>query len=466
MVIADGEGVCKPLPPRRPKRQRRAQGGKPLRKFFMGLVAVALLAGAGCASSGSDATDSSSGGSSKTSSPSGEAARAPGVTETEIKVGINYVDLEPVRKAGIKTDQGDFEGSYRALMDDINAKGGIHGRKIVPIFAPINPLGAQSSDEACLKQTEDDHVFVSIGFFNQDTVLCLVETHNTAVIGGSMNDERLRRAKAPWYTAEPGSDLEVDAVKKLASEGDLKGKVAVATAGASKDLLNTKVLPALKKAGITPVAVAIDETPTDVAPDLAAARARVKTYAEKFKSAGATTLLFVGGYGATWMQGADAIDYRPKLLFSTVNEIVAYANSNADKLDPAVLKGSLAAGVYGPYTEIVKLPRMKACVAIIEKAGIKQNPVVEGKYEGAKTWISARNSCDNVTVLKAILQKAGKDLNYASFRQAGDSLGTLAMPSAPEPYHYGAPPHADGDVPVFLFPFDPAAKTYLYPKKD
>ena len=48
--------------------------------------------------------------------------------------------------------------------------------------------------------TQDEKVFVAVGFFLADNVLCYVTPTPTATIGGSMTPDRLAQAKAPWFT--------------------------------------------------------------------------------------------------------------------------------------------------------------------------------------------------------------------------------------------------------------------------
>ena len=119
---------------------------------------------------------------------------------------------------------GDYEGAFNVLVDDLNERGGINDRKVQAVFAPINPIGTQPADEACLKLTEDDQVFAITGFFLGDAVLCPLENHDTAVIGGEMNPERLERATAPWFTLEASSDLQADGVRALRREGAPRGQ--------------------------------------------------------------------------------------------------------------------------------------------------------------------------------------------------------------------------------------------------
>ncbi len=148
------------------------------------------------------------------------------MTADAIKVGIAYPDLSSLKDV-IDVDNGDYRRTYQAVVDSINAKGGIAGRKIDPVFAPINPIGANAAAAACTKLTQDEKVFVAVGFFLNDDVLCYLQTNPTPVIGGTMTDERLSKAKVAWYTTEPGDDVEIDTIRALAEGGKLDGKVAV-----------------------------------------------------------------------------------------------------------------------------------------------------------------------------------------------------------------------------------------------
>ena len=97
------------------------------------------------------------------------------VTKDQVKVGISYVDLAPVRQLGIKRDHGDYQKAYQTVIDDINAHGGVNSRKIVPVYAAVNPIGTDPAQQACIKLTEDQKVFVAIGQFQNDAPLCYVE---------------------------------------------------------------------------------------------------------------------------------------------------------------------------------------------------------------------------------------------------------------------------------------------------
>ena len=118
-------------------------------------------------------------------SASGQDQSGSGVTAKTIKVGITYPDVAAIKNL-INVDPGNYPDAYNALIDQINAHGGLGGRKIVPVYAPVDPLGTAGAATACTQLTEDDKVFVAIGFFQQVDTACYVQTHDTPIIGASL----------------------------------------------------------------------------------------------------------------------------------------------------------------------------------------------------------------------------------------------------------------------------------------
>jgi hypothetical protein len=418
---------------------------------YLAVAGVGLLLLAGCTSGSDDSSSAKSGGSTTAPAPSGP---APGVTADTIKVGITYVDLEAIKDL-TDIDHGSYEDAYRAVIDDINAKGGVNGRKIEPVFAPVNPIGTDPAEAACVKLTQDEKVFAAIGFFSADAPLCYVETHATAVIGGSMTKARLDRAKAPWFTVEPGEDLQTDVMKAFAKDGTLDGKLAVFANQLDADLMKDGILPLLKKEGITPVASAVLDAPPD---DVAAQNQQTNVIAERFKSEGAEKVLIVGDAGITWASGLEHGTYRPELIFTTSNSISSFYKDAAR--DVSLLDGAVLGSLYGPAQANYDEPAMQRCLKLQEKAGLKfirpddQKPGDPGQY------VSSFSACWNMALFTAIAEKAGKDLNYGTFGQAGDTLGAIHIPGYPDDFHYGPGSSRDGDPTVVTFTWDAAKRDF------
>ena len=73
------------------------------------------------------------------------------------------MDTEALVASGLNYDLGDHEAVYTALFDAINADGGINGRQVELVFAPIDPTNPAPAEEKCVQLTEDDDVFLVTG---------------------------------------------------------------------------------------------------------------------------------------------------------------------------------------------------------------------------------------------------------------------------------------------------------------
>ena len=209
---------------------------------------------------------------------------APGVTPTSIKLGITYLDSAAIQDV-VNINPGNYQVAYTALIDQINAKGGINGRKIVPVFEPINPIGTASAANACTALTQDDKVFAVIGFFQAADSTCYVETHDTPLIGTTLSSSQAAQAKAPWFnnglSANNGIPREMAA---FAREGAFANKKVAVVGDTSDQAEIDLVLPELKKLKVNVVQTAVNGVPDD---DQAATNSELGIIAEKFKAAGA-----------------------------------------------------------------------------------------------------------------------------------------------------------------------------------
>jgi hypothetical protein len=67
---------------------------------------------------------------------------AQGVTASTIRVGISVVDFAAIAKlGGALMNQGNEQNAYNALIADVNKHGGVDGRKVVPFYATVSPIG-------------------------------------------------------------------------------------------------------------------------------------------------------------------------------------------------------------------------------------------------------------------------------------------------------------------------------------
>lgn len=425
-----------------------------MRRTILAVVAAGLLL-FGCTSGDSSSSDTTSGDSTATTTaqtfPPGP---APGVTDTSIKVGVAYVDLASL--AGIvDIDHGDYEAAYTALFDKINADGGINGRTIDPVFAPIAPTGNEPADAACTKLTEDDDVFLIMGFFLGDNVLCPVETHSTAVIGGVLTAERLARADAPWYSNEGSEDLQAEAVRSMAEAGDLDGTVGVFGGPEEQTLMDDVILPLLDDLGVNVAEHAIVDQSAD---DTAGTDNATQVIGQRFEAAGVDQVIVLGTSSIAWARGIAATDYRPALRFTEQGAINTYVGQ--DSADLTLMDGAELGGLYGGAANQYQLPAMQDCLGIIEDAGIEV-PDPEGQETADnQPWTSSMTACQQVVLFQALVEAAGEDLNYGSLQGGAEGL-VVDMPNQPEPLTFGNGEHGDGDPPAYLFDFDADSRAFV-----
>jgi branched-chain amino acid transport system substrate-binding protein len=419
----------------------------------VGIASALLLVG--CTSGGSSKSDTTN--PATTAAPSATGP-APGVTADSVKIGFTYVDTAALTKVGLNYDLGDWQGAAQALIKQINDGGGINGRTIDADYIKVDPTGPQSAQAACVKMTEDDDVFIAAGFFVADAVNCVVDApHSTAVVGGTQTGQRLQNAKAPWLTPLPGADQPTRVIQALKANGSLDGKVGVFV-GQSEDTatLNDDIIPALKEAGVTPVATAVMDAPVS---DTAAIQNKVNLIAEKFQSAGVDTVVIGGLAGANWPQYMESNPYRPKLEFLDITGVRSFV-TNKSTTDTSILKDSIAGGPYGPDQSIFEEAQMQACIKTLTAAGVKTPaPNVSSADPSNQPYQAAFNVCPVIDVLKAWLQAAGKTLNYGTL---GTALDGLKVKVSGDPTEREFSPSAlDGNAKAYLFTWDPGTKAYV-----
>ena len=116
-------------------------------------------------------------------------AVGPGVTATEIRLGIPYCNDCAAGNAALGAggeDPGDTRRYYKAALDEVNARGGVLGRKLVPVFHQISVSDdiSASQQAACETFTKDNKVF-AIFFRGEITYSCALKAGIIAWGGGA-----------------------------------------------------------------------------------------------------------------------------------------------------------------------------------------------------------------------------------------------------------------------------------------
>ncbi|MCU1593079.1 MAG: hypothetical protein JWO12_471 [Frankiales bacterium] len=165
-----------------------SSGGSSLAGSSGGSLGPAGATGSGGSApsgAGSPGTTGTSGG-----STSGGAAAVPGKVAGTVKVGFETIkggNAAIGAAFGTPVNFGDGKTEITAIVNDVNAHGGISGRKIVPSFAAWDVASKDAGrDTTCKSLTEDQHVtfIITVININQIFASCAAK-HHVPVINAS-----------------------------------------------------------------------------------------------------------------------------------------------------------------------------------------------------------------------------------------------------------------------------------------
>ena len=123
---------------------------------------------------------------------------AQGVTANEIAIGVMIqVKAGAAAQFGVKGISDFGQDAADAIVKDINARGGVAGRKIKPVYFTLDVTRgtfATEAQAACARWTEDTKVLAVAGWgYDRDTLVGCLAKKNTALVKESLivPDERL-----------------------------------------------------------------------------------------------------------------------------------------------------------------------------------------------------------------------------------------------------------------------------------
>lgn len=381
---------------------------------------------------------------------------APGVTADSIKLGVVYVDLEAVSDF-VDLDHGSYEAAYRAVIENVNDNGGVLGRMIEPVFAPINVLDPAGADAACLRLVEDDEVFAVMGNVQAAQLPCYVDLGETPFIGSTPTDELEERARAPWFSVQRNADEATRTIiEGFAERGVFDGATVGVVVSADDEALMTRTaVPTLAELGVSPSETAVISTPI-IFPD--EIEIEVGIIAERMRAEGIDVVLALGGAVTSWTRGTEDLGYTPRIATTSLGSMRVFIRDRIER-DFTILEGAVA----GNQAEQLKWwddPLIQECIGLVEAAG--EPTILDPNTRAAdepENIVSVNAACGHVSLFVAIAEKAGVDLTPESFLGAGESLGEHTVPG----YGLGnwtAEAH-DGDLPIFFYEWDDSAQDLL-----
>jgi hypothetical protein len=398
-------------------------------------------------------------------SPAAGAASSPadqGVTAKTIAVGLPYVNFQALKSLGVTINDGNFPDAYQSVISDINAKGGINGRKLVLSSVEMNPSVPADATSSCTQLTEDDHVFVSI---SPVFPTCYQQTHDTSVIAGSLPEPVTGAAGADFTLIPPAANFDPLQFAAFKKAGYFKGKKVALFYGADSDAPEVKVdQTTLKKLGI-PVALTAEDSVQ--ATDAVASDQEVQSISQRFQSAGVTLVIGVGGSGSTTWPRAQLDNqstYKPTYIATSESSLLSYVESTKGA-NPYLKYAYSALSAPSAYQQW-KDPAIKKCATDYHKAypgdpmTAPVNPTASGAGSTTDTSYEAiLEACQYVGLFDDIATAAGKNLTTASFTKAGYALKNADVPGIGVVSFGPNQPYATG--PVTIYKYSPTSETLV-----
>jgi hypothetical protein len=385
-----------------------------------------------------------------------------GVTATTISVGLPYVNFVALQSLGVTINDGSFPDAYNAVIANINAHGGVDGRKLVLHLVEMNPAVPASATSSCTQLTEDDKVFVSISPVFPD---CYQQTYDTPVIAGSLPGALPASAAPDFALIPPDANFDPLQLAAFKKDGTFKGKKVAIFYGADSDAPEVKVVQAdLKKLGVPVVLTAEDSVQ---ATDAVASDQEVQSIAQRFQSAGVSVVIGVGGSGSTtWPRALldNQSTYKPTFIATSESSLISYVESTKGA-NPYLDNVLSAASVPTAYQQW-KDPAIQKCVAATHKAYPSDTitPPVNPTSRGAgastdTTYQSVIEACQYMALFDDIAAAAGKNLTVASFTKAGYALKNADIPGIGTVSFGPGQPYATGAVTIYKY--DPTSETLV-----
>ena len=133
------------------------------------------------------------------------ASSGTGVTEDSIKIAYTFVDTEALQAMGIEVFHGPYADIMQALVDDLNADGGINGRTRRAAQRPrtTRPAATRSPSPPARRSPRTSRSSPCSAALQGEANLCIVEQHSTALVGG--RPDRRRSSSGPGPVGDLGS---------------------------------------------------------------------------------------------------------------------------------------------------------------------------------------------------------------------------------------------------------------------
>ena len=415
------------------------------------------------------------------SGPSGTAGGAsfvagPGVTDTTIALGIPYCSDCSAADAALGADgedPGDTRRYYQAALDEVNSRGGVLGRKLVPVFHEISASDNinAAAQAACETFTKDNEV-AAIFFRGEISYECAKKA-GIMVVGQGGSGPLFQRYPNLF---EPGGvrleRLAAATVKGMVAAGWHKptqkwptGRIGLITWQDNDYEFAVKQgwLPAMKASGLSATDVryiVVPQSDKSIADSSAAINSAVLAFREQgidhvFIGDGPAGIFRGGGLTLQFLNAAKSQRYFPRYGFNSNNA----PGNDALPADQQVGMIAVDSSDFERANDegIPVNPQRERCYAVMKKNNLKAT-------DGRATGILAVSICDIAWFTEAVFKRATTGTTLPRVIAAAESLGT----SYRTPFSFGnriGPGQHDGEALFRNARFDEGCSCMKYTSK-
>jgi ABC-type branched-subunit amino acid transport system substrate-binding protein len=361
-------------------------------------------------------------------------ATGPGVTKTTISLGVDTFcssassSLASEGLKGLPSLTG--QQVYSAIIDYINAHGGVDGKQIVPVF--YQECGTYSQQAICAAFTQDNHVFAIISdrsHYDGTLLSCLTPT-GTPLINdyeGYYDQDMLTSSTSGFYLPDM-----IDGQRLIQDWAPALNQMGYFGSGAKVGLVEVED-PIYQKAAagmqssLASIGLTLDDSAEVSITDTSAAASQMASVILNFKQEGIDHVLIMDdGAELTYLfaEAAEAQNYFPRLGLDTMN-LPAFM---AENLPAKAMANSMGVG-WIPQIDANTPPASNTaadneCTSMYAAEGIS----LAGTNNGEVGLVA----CSLVLFFKDAFEKSTA-ISAAGFREGVEGLGT----SFQSPFTFG-----------------------------
>lgn len=404
----------------------------------------------GTAAGGGSSTSAGAPGTSAASAAQRAGQAAPGVTDKEIFIGVAYTPNSQAANAAIGAagiTSSDQKANAQAVIDEVNARGGVAGRKLVPVWHAYDAQSSQTPDSqdqaACSTFTQDNKVFAASGGLTENFSACMERAGVLQVDSGRLIDrDRVFFDKYPnlFDVGTMSQDRmmaeEIAALSRLGYFSGWDATLGTGTQARAKvgilsyddpswnRPLDRVMLPGLGRAGypVDPSLVYRVYKPV-IQTEMARTAGEVQNAIVRFRQSGVTHVILLDASGTltiAYAAGARNQRYLPRLGVNSASGMQALYDSKV--LDAQQLNGAVGLG----WFPSIDLPAGQGD-RYLSGAAKQCRDIIQRRTGQTFTSTNAASlalvACDQIFLVATAINRTGGTVTRNTTRAALEALG-------------------------------------------